>query len=258
MTLNLKHTVLLAAVLLFSCTEVQRDNPWDEKSKNYNGGVSSSSSFSSARVSSSSSKPSIVKGPSVTYEGETYETVVIGTQTWMARNLNYNAEGSKCYNNDPANCEKYGRLYDWATAMNLEKPLCNNYHCAVGTKHKGICPDGWHIPSEANWDKLLRYVDGVTGLGEYESETAGMYLKATDGWNSGGNGEDWYGFSALPGGSGDDGSFSDVGIYGLWWSATEYNETAAYRRGMSYSIADVYSGGVHKGYFLQSVRCVQD
>jgi len=219
--------------------------------------VSSSSSkpsSSSITVSSSSSvpvQPGVVYGPSVTYEGETYETVVIGTQTWFKRNLNYNASGSKCYNDDPANCDKYGKLYYWATAMDLPSS-CNSSTCGsqVQTKHKGICPSGWHIPSDGDWDNLMTAVGG--------SSTAGKKLKATSGWNSSGNGTDDYGFAALPGGNGgSDGDFGTVGDLGGWWSASEYDSDRAYNRYMDYNIEDARWGYDGKNY-LFSVRCLQD
>jgi uncharacterized protein (TIGR02145 family) len=199
-------------------------------------------------------------GPSVPYEGETYKTVVIGTQTWMARNLNYNASGSKCYDDDPAKCATYGRLYDWATAMALPSS-CNSTSCSsqINAKHRGICPSGWHIPSNADWDKLVRYVDGSSGTSSlYNSPTAARYLKAASGWNNSGNGEDTYGFAALPGGLGNSsGLFNTVGNDGYWWSATEDNASHAYYRGMGYNSEYVrYYGNYKVGLF--SVRCLQD
>ena len=161
---------------------------------------------------------------SVYYEGQTYKTVLIGTQTWMAENLNYAASGSKCYGNKPENCQKYGRLYDWSTA-------------------KKACPSGWHLPSKAEWEVL---------------GNDSKKLKAKSGWNSGGNGTDQYGFSALPGGNGDSiGSFNAVGISGYWWSADESDSDGAYRRDMYYSCGNAYWYYSLKS-FLFSVRCVQD
>jgi len=176
----------------------------------------------------------------ITYSGKTYKTVKIGTQTWMAENLNYDAEGSKCFGEDPNYCAKYGRLYNWETA-------------------KKVCPKGWHLPSNAEWDKLLRLVDGAKGTeSPYESPTAGKHLKAASGWNEDGNGTNKYGFSALPGGRGfSDGSFYDAGDTGYWWSASEYNSVSAYYRYMDYynELANWY--GYNKSS-LWSVRCVKD
>ncbi len=159
----------------------------------------------------------------VTYNEQTYKTVVIGTQTWMAENLNYNpgTGNSACYNNQPSNCTAYGRLYDWSTAM-------------------GVCPAGWHLPSDAEWTTLTNYVSG--------SGEAGTKLKATTGWNGNSNGTDEYGFSALPGGSGNGGS---------WWSATEYNSGYAWYRSMYYDDSGVGRLSSTKSY-LFSVRCLKD
>jgi uncharacterized protein (TIGR02145 family) len=191
----------------------------------------------------------------VSYGSETYQTVVIGTQTWVARNLNYDVPGNDtdvCYDNDPANCAQYGRLYDWVTAMKLPTS-CNARICAdlVQPKHQGICPNGWHIPSDADWNVLMTAVGGF--------ETAGKYLKATNGWNSGGNGEDKFGFAALPGGYGYSGGyFHDVGYHGYWWSATEFDADDAYSRHMYYDGEDVSRYDNGKYYNLFSVRCLQD
>jgi uncharacterized protein (TIGR02145 family) len=180
-------------------------------------------------------------------DGKTYRTTMIGTQTWMAENLNYNASGSICYNDNTANCDKYGRLYDWTTAM-------------------AVCPSGWHIPSVADWDKLMRYADGTNGTSSpYDSPTAGKHLKTTSGWNGSSgdsNGTDYYGFSALPGGNGYSDGFRNVGSNGDWWSATEYDGTNAYRfdlyHGDKAGWEDASGNRKHDKSNLFSVRCVKD
>jgi uncharacterized protein (TIGR02145 family) len=216
-------------------------------------GISSSSqqqSSSSGKGSSSSSsaQPVVVYGDPVIYGDETYQTVVIGMQTWFQRNLNYYVEGSVCYNNDPANCEKYGRLYNWATAMALDAS-CNSNRCSgqITEKHKGICPSGWHIPSNDEWNVLVTAVGG--------REKAGIKLKATKGWKSGIIGTDNYGFAALPGGY-YIGGFDDVGGSGNWWSATGYNAYNAYARYIFYDIDSFISGNDNKSE-LYSIRCLQ-
>jgi uncharacterized protein (TIGR02145 family)/uncharacterized repeat protein (TIGR02543 family) len=190
--------------------------------------------------------------------GQTFNTVEIGTQTWMAENLNCNVNGSKCHSNSEANCDKYGRLYNWATAMALPSS-CNSTTCAsqVNAKHRGICPSGWHIPSDADWNVLMKYVN--PSCYDYSScAGAGTKLKATSGWYNG-NGEDTHGFSALPGGSltSVGGIFAQVGQFGFWWSASENNSGFAYIRTMRYHDEDVDYNRIDK-LLLYSVRCLQD
>jgi len=141
-------------------------------------------------------------------DGRLYVYVEIGGQTWMAENLNYSVfKGSKCYNDATSNCKKYGRLYDRATAMRA-------------------CPDGWHTPSDAEWNELLNHIDDTTATEiPYYSKTAGKKLKAGSGWSpnfegNSGNGTDDFGFSALPGGVGlSNGDPDDrVGLTGYFWS----------------------------------------
>ncbi|MDR0516674.1 MAG: fibrobacter succinogenes major paralogous domain-containing protein [Fibromonadaceae bacterium] len=221
-----------------------------DSSSSSNGSLSSSSSGGGSL--SSSSQPSLKCGE---YKHEEkfcderdeklYKYVKINGQIWMAENLNRNVAGSRCYDDDEDNCEIYGRLYDWDAAINA-------------------CPSGWHLSNNEEWDKLYRYADGTSDTDSpYESETAGKYLKSKEGWNwegISGNGEDTYGFSALPGGYGNSGGdfyFNSVGIRSYWWSASEYDSDYAYIRGMYYDIEDASWNYRGKSY-LYSVRCVKD
>jgi len=163
--------------------------------------------------------------------GQKYRAVKIGNQVWMAQNLNYQTGNSWCYDNNNTNCEKYGRLYDWNTAIKA-------------------CPSGWHLPSSEEWNGLVTAVGG--------KDVAGKMLKSTSGWDNNGNGFDGNGFSALPGGYRDtDGSFYGVGKYGRWWTATERGSGIVYYRTMGYGEDYVTEDGRDEGYGL-SVRCVME
>jgi len=189
-------------------------------------------------------------------DGQTYRTVTIGTQTWMAENLNYNASGSVCYDNQDAYCNTYGRLYDWVTVMGFPSN-CYSMNCTfiVQAKYRGICPSGWHVPSDDEWTALTDVVGGAS--------TAGTKLKSTSGWYDGNNsyrpGTNDYGFSALPGGAGDysTGLSNSAGSYGFWWSATEDDADRAWHRRMGYDLERVEKTNYSKAY-LYSLRCVED
>jgi uncharacterized protein (TIGR02145 family) len=214
-------------------------------------------SSSSIVPSSSSVAPSSSSGGGNGNDISNYRTVNIGTQTWMAENLNYAVEGSKCYENVPANCNTYGRLYDWSTAMGFA-PSCNTTFCSnqIQPKHTGICPAGWHIPSQTEWNILSSYVQSTSGCSD---DCDAKLLKADSPlWNNNGKGTDEYGFSALPGGHGGwDGSFDNVGDYGGWWSTSEFNSSIAYYRDMGYYSDSTRWSNFNKSY-LFSVRCLQD
>jgi uncharacterized protein (TIGR02145 family) len=183
-------------------------------------------------------------------DGKKYKTVKIGTQTWMAENLNYNASGSKCYDNKPVNCQKYGRLYNWEMA-------------------RLVCPKGWHLPSDEEWYVLFRYAKGTSSGGLDDGRMAGKYLKTVSGWNNfngkSGNGMDVYGFSALPGGyclpvlSGSYSfyPFSNIGNIGSWWMPPEYDAENGRFMTLSNSSDDAVSNTANKRNFF-SVRCVRD
>jgi uncharacterized protein (TIGR02145 family) len=147
------------------------------------------------------------------------------------------ASYSWCYGGDESNCERYGRLYDWNTAM-MGLPSSASNPSGI----QGICPDGWHLPSNEEWGTLVSYA----------GESAGTKLKAISGWNSGGSGTDNYGFSALPGGFRDsNGYFGGAGSYGYWWTAT-----AGYRHMSNNSDVSYNNSGDNAMRF--SVRCVKD
>jgi len=194
--------------------------------------------------------PTVTKGTFAdSRDSKSYNSVRIGTQTWMAENLNYNAEGSVCYENSADSCAKYGRLYNWSTAMN---GTSSSSLSPSGVQ--GVCPAGWHLPSDAEWTTLTDYVGGVS--------TAGTKLKSTSGWNyysERHNGTDDFGWSALPGGYGiSDGNFYYAGGLGDWWSATEYDAYNARGRSVSYDSEGVGWGNYVIKTGLISVRCVKN
>lgn len=208
--------------------------------------------FSCSSSDDDSNSPKIVYGPSVNYGDETYETVVIGTQTWFKRNLNY---GSRyCYKYLSINCNQYGGLYDWATAMALSAN-CNSSSCSfqIKAKHQGICPAGWHIPSAEEWATLI----------DFAGDNAGTKLKAISGWKNNGNGQDTYGFSALPGGAGipfgssiASGDFVYEGLAGYWWGSSETTAKNAYYLAMNYRGGQAHS--TNGKDVVYSVRCIKD
>jgi len=190
----------------------------------------------------------------------------------MAENLNYK-EGGKCYaegvdgvsaDSIANNCKTYGRLYDWAAAMNLPAD-CNSNTCSsqINTKHQGICPSGWHISSDEDWNVLMNFINPNCSSLFGGNCIAGNYLKATSGWddyvNTSGNGEDTYGFSALPGGYRDfiTDNYYNVGTDGCWWSAREYASSSAPYRNMRHGNG-IVEWNVKSKSSLYSVRCLQD
>ncbi|MCF8227625.1 MAG: fibrobacter succinogenes major paralogous domain-containing protein [Bacteroidales bacterium] len=174
-------------------------------------------------------------------DGQTYNTVEIGTQCWMAENLNYETGNSWCYDDNSSNCDTYGRLYDWSTAL-------------------GACPTGWHLPSDDDWCTLTTYIDETV---DCESLTwigtdAGYKMKSTSGWYSNGNGSDAYGFTALPGGYRDsDGIFHYLELAAYFWSSTAENGSEAWNWGLGYG-ADEVNRYTHSQGDGLSVRCLKD
>ena len=206
--------------------------------------------------------------PTVEYEGQVYNTIQIFSQCWLKENLNVGTmiQGSEnmadndtiekyCYNNDPDSCTKYGGLYQWYEMM--------QYTTQQGAQ--GICPQGWHLPTDEEWKILEGTVDSQYGVGDPEWDgddlrgyDAGKNLKTTSGWYSNGNGTDLFGFSGLPGGLRYGYCYFDgVGSYGYWWTSTELNYYYAWSRILDYCYPDLYRYHSFK-IFGYSVRCLRD
>jgi uncharacterized protein (TIGR02145 family) len=166
-------------------------------------------------------------------DGKHYQTVTIGTQCWMAENLNFGTQVSDvtvetndgitekaCYNDTSSNCNTYGGFYTWDEAMNY------------ATLPQGICPSGWHIPSVTEWEVLINYL-GIA--------TAGTKMKATSTDSITWDGTNTSGFSAIPGGIGQGVSYLFKGNRNTFWSSTQYNATDAYDYGLTSGVATLDS-----------------
>jgi len=201
-------------------------------------------------------------------DGNVYPTVSIGTQVWMKENLRttrYNngvlipnvinpttwtniATGARCYyNNDSVtNAIVYGALYNWAAAANSG----------------GICPAGWHVPGENEWNTLEKYLDNtvdttVTGLSG--TDIGGKLKEAgTAHWTSPNTGAtNSSGFNALPGGYRYIyASYTDIGNYGYWWTADDYDASGAWDRLLSYDNNQIYRYYHDKMLSGFSIRCI--
>ena len=163
-------------------------------------------------------------------DGQTYKTVKIGKQVWMAENLNFKIDSSYCYNDSSEYCKKYGRLYSWAAA-------------------KRACPEGWHLPTIDEFETLFAAVGGQS--------TAGKKLKSASGWKKDGNGTDDYSFTALPAG----GRSTNESFYGgdgaaYFWSSTEYGKNRSYYIFLNYQDDEANEVDYYRDDGM-SVRCVK-
>ncbi|MEI6089318.1 MAG: FISUMP domain-containing protein [bacterium] len=186
------------------------------------------------------------------------DEITIGTQVWKTKNLDVSTyrdgttipqvtdanewanltTGAWCYNdNDPANGAIYGKLYNWYA---VNDP-------------RGLAPDGWHVPSDAEWSTLSTYLGGVSVAGGKLKEEGTTHWTSP---NPGATNET--GFTALPGGYREYyGTFNPIGTTGYWWSSTEGGTTAARGRNLYFYYSYLYSYDGHKGNGL-SVRCIKD
>lgn len=183
-------------------------------------------------------------------DGTVYKTIKIGDQVWMAENLNYETGSSWCYDDAPENCQIYGRLYNWHTAMEA-------------------CPPGWYLPGDEEWSNLVVYLDPSSNPNAvgYQSTLAGHTMKSVgtedmpDGrglWRSPNTGAtNSSGFTGLPGGYRSLlGTFYNVNCNAYWWSATQRMGFLVWNRELKYNTGNVYRYSLLKQYGL-SVRCIK-
>ena len=212
-------------------------------------------------------------------DGNSYDAVQIGNQVWMAENLrttkyadgttipmgntwSYTEPYRYAPNNKTSNVASYGYLYNWPAVMHGASSSESN-----PSGIQGICPDGWHVPSDAEWTELTNYMKTQPAyMASGNADHLAKALAATWGWYSSSEtdapGNDpttnnATGFSALPAGVYNSGNYLLFGDYADFWSATENNDNGAYKRHLDHCSANVYRnyGGETNGF---SVRCVRD
>ena len=190
-------------------------------------------------------------------EGQSYDEIRVGSQTWMTENLNVDhfrngdpipeartpeewkkaaKEGRPAlcyYNNDLMLSKKYGKLYNWYAVIDP----------------RGLAPAGWHIPSDQEWKNLEMYLGGAP--------IAGAKMKTSEGWYNNGNGNNNSGLAALPGGCRFNNNFLYLGKQGYWWSTTASDANRAWIRFLSFYDGIVFRFSYHKRQGL-SVRCIID
>jgi len=204
-------------------------------------------------------------------DGKSYNTVLIGSQCWLAENLNTGTQiagieeqtsnqviEKYCFDNDPSNCETYGGLYQWNEMM--------AYTENEGTR--GICPEQWHLPTHAEWCTMSQLLDptvNCTTTG-WTGSTAGGKIKSTGTheagtglWmspNTGATNES--GFTTLPGGyRAGYGTFEEQHYFGFFWCSSVHGASSAFDWGVTFSVSEINKGNDDKNMGF-SVRCVKD
>lgn len=211
-------------------------------------------------------------------DGNHYQTVKIGAQVWMKENLRTTryADGTEMvdgsaegdisgeyttpyyfsWNDDSNYAESYGFLYTWSAAMNQEESNNTNPGAV-----QGACPDGWHLPSDEDWKELedaLGMAAGDLDITGWRGSDEGLQLKATDLWGNGGMGNNDSQFTAIPAGQRkSNGDYSGLGFHAIFWTSTEYYNSSAWFRKLTYSHSGIYRSFDFKSE-AASIRCVRD
>ncbi len=151
-------------------------------------------------------------------DGQSYATVTIGSQTWMAENLNYASANSRCPDDNPANCDVYGRIYSWAELMGLSSSYNSSTWGGSDANHQGVCPAGWRVPNRSDWQTLEVSVGGWLYGGRSLKKISPLWMQdpylVEDNYPT-----DDYGFAALP-------DFNSA--FGFYWSSTESSASSSW------------------------------
>ncbi len=200
-------------------------------------------------------------------DGQKYKTVVIGEQTWMAQNLNYDIEDNRrqsCYRDEPDFCLRFGKLYSWPGVMDYDKNRCQDDASCSLTSNQGICPNGWHVPTKSEWDTLWSNVgftsENLENGDEYGRTAVRGLISDTSyiTWDRSGK-SDFFGFSATR-----HGYKTDVGDYvwmdnivAAYWTSSEVYGYGykAYVAG-TFLIKNVFDDYAKVGQF--AVRCIKN
>jgi uncharacterized protein (TIGR02145 family) len=171
------------------------------------------------------------------YEGNKYGTVRIGEQVWMTSNLSSSLDAngdtieSYCFYNDESYCEKYGRLYPWTALyidINEEFP-------------QGICPPGWHVPTDREWDELASYLGGDLNAGSLlkNSDSTGFNIQFSGNYNT------------------EVKVFSYIDDHAYFWTSTKFSNTASWMRQIGRNNININRSTVPVIYAF-SIRCLKD
>ena len=202
---------------------------------------------------------------SVTYQGYEYEIVEIGDQCWFSENCKYLPNVSP--SSEASLTDPYYYVYGYE-GTDVEAAMSMDNYQAYGVLYNwpaiisnGICPTGWHIPSDVEWQIL----EISLGMSEFEAESTsfrgapvGNYIKSTSEWNSEGNGSNSSGFNGIPGGMRNDylSDFDGMGNYGYWWTSSEVEDSSAWYRLLYKFSDDVYRASFWKHGGMSS-RCIK-
>lgn len=213
-------------------------------------------------------------------DGKVYGTTTIGTQTWMAENLNFDdrREGIFCYNGKIDSCSAYGRLYTWIAAIDSIGKYSNDgkgcgfqSSCKTDStkKIRGICPEGWHLPSKTEFEVLFRYVGYNTDsiYTPINSSAISIALRTMFGWplcDLCERGANTYQFSAKPAGRWDGhlnknkGEYLSIGGQAYFWTSTKASSNSSWYISLNSSVTNGVNVSSGVAYDAFSVRCIKD